>query len=71
MKGAILIAAVIAAVALGACRREEQHVPMKLGAPVAEQVRGIEASCCRDCDLRPIALVHNCAAPIQCAGAMR
>jgi hypothetical protein len=39
MKGAILIAAVVAAVALGACRREVEHAPMKLGAPVAEQVR--------------------------------
>jgi hypothetical protein len=41
MKGAIVIAAVIAAVALGACRREVAHEPMKLGAPapVAGQVR--------------------------------
>ena len=41
MKGAIVIAVVIAAVALGACRREEEHVPMKLGAPApaAEQVQ--------------------------------
>ncbi|MDH4982636.1 hypothetical protein [Hyphomicrobium sp. D-2] len=31
MKGAILVAAVAAAVALGACRREEP-VPLKLGA---------------------------------------
>jgi hypothetical protein len=41
MKGAILIAAVAAAVALGACRREERE-PLKLGAgadmPVAGQV---------------------------------
>jgi hypothetical protein len=38
MKGAILIAAVAAAVALGACRREEP-APLKLGAdlPVAAQ----------------------------------
>ncbi len=34
MKGAIVIAAVIAAVALGACRREVPHTPMKLGADV-------------------------------------
>ena len=33
MKGAILIATVVAAVALGACRREEP-VPLKLGAEV-------------------------------------
>ena len=32
MKGAIVIAAVVAAVALGACRREVPHTPMKLGA---------------------------------------
>ena len=34
MKGAIVIAAVIAAVALSACRREARHEPMKLGADV-------------------------------------
>jgi hypothetical protein len=33
MKGAILIATVVAAIALGACRREEP-VPLKLGAEV-------------------------------------
>jgi hypothetical protein len=33
MKGAILIATVVAAIALGACRREEP-VPLKLGATV-------------------------------------
>ena len=40
MKGAIVIAAVIVAVALGACRREVEHKPMKLGAevPAASQV---------------------------------
>lgn len=40
MKGALVIAAVIAAVALGACRREVEHKPMKLGAevPAATQV---------------------------------
>lgn len=37
MKHAILLAAVVAAVALGACRREEAPAPMKLGvaAPAA------------------------------------
>ncbi len=41
MKGAIVIAAAIVAVALGACRREVEHTPMKLGAdvPAATQVR--------------------------------
>lgn len=34
MKGAIVIAAVIVAVALGACRREVEHKPLKLGAEV-------------------------------------
>jgi hypothetical protein len=41
MKGAIVLAAVIAAVALGACRREVPHEPLKLGAgdvPPAHQV---------------------------------
>jgi hypothetical protein len=40
MKNIIVITAVIAAVALTACRREER-APMKLGAdmPVAQQVR--------------------------------
>lgn len=37
MKGAIVIAAVIAAVALGACRREVEHQPLKLGADVPAQ----------------------------------
>lgn len=37
MKGAIVLATVIAAVALGACRKEVRHEPMKLGAPAAEQ----------------------------------
>lgn len=32
MKGAIVLATVIAAVALGACRKEVEHAPMKLGA---------------------------------------
>ncbi|MGD9668003.1 MAG: hypothetical protein AB7U75_02990 [Hyphomicrobiaceae bacterium] len=34
MKGAIVLAAVVAAVALGACRKEVPHQPMKLGADV-------------------------------------
>lgn len=34
----LIAIAVIAAVALGACRREVEHTPMKLGAPAAEQV---------------------------------
>ncbi len=33
VKGLIVISAVIAAVALGACRREVEHTPMKLGGP--------------------------------------
>jgi hypothetical protein len=39
MKGAILVATAVAAIALGACRREE--APMKLGAevPAAAQTR--------------------------------
>jgi hypothetical protein len=36
MKGAIILATVIAAVAVGACRKEVPHTPMKLGGPVAE-----------------------------------
>jgi len=32
VKGLIVISAVVAAVALGACRREVPHTPMKLGA---------------------------------------
>jgi len=39
MKSAIVIAAVIAAVALSACRREVEHVPMKLGATVEQPAR--------------------------------
>ncbi len=40
MKGAIVIAAVIAAVALSACRREVEHRPLKLGmeVPAAAQL---------------------------------
>ena len=33
-KGVLLVAAVITAVALGACRREVEHQPLKLGAEV-------------------------------------
>lgn len=32
MKNMIVVAAMIAAVAVSACRREEHHEPMKLGA---------------------------------------
>jgi hypothetical protein len=41
MKGAIVVAAVLAAVALGACRKEVPHEPLKLGgpAPAAELAR--------------------------------
>lgn len=40
VKGLIVLTAVVAAVALGACRREVAHSPMKLGAdvPAAEKV---------------------------------
>lgn len=34
VKGLIILSAVVAAVALGACRREVKHEPMKLGAEV-------------------------------------
>ena len=34
VKGLIVLSAVIVAVALGACRREVEHKPMKLGADV-------------------------------------
>lgn len=37
MKSVLVVAAVVAAVALGACRREVPHEPLKLGGPVAEQ----------------------------------
>ena len=36
VKGLIVLTAVVAAVALGACRREVEHTPMKLGADVAK-----------------------------------
>lgn len=40
MKGAIVLATVIAAVALGACRKEVRHEPYKLGGdmPPVERV---------------------------------
>lgn len=40
MKSAIVLATVLAAVAMGACRKEVHHSPMKLGADAAvkEQV---------------------------------
>lgn len=39
MKGAILLATAIAAIALGACRREEAAPPpLKLGGPVQSDV---------------------------------
>ncbi len=41
MKGALVIAAVIAAVALGACRREVEHKPLKLGAEVPAATQAI------------------------------
>jgi hypothetical protein len=34
MKSVLIIAAVVAAVAVGACRREVPHEPMKLGGAV-------------------------------------
>jgi hypothetical protein len=34
MKGALIVATIVAAVALGACRKEVPHTPMKLGAEV-------------------------------------
>ena len=36
MKNAIILAAIVAAVALGACRKEEQRTPRKLGATVSD-----------------------------------
>jgi hypothetical protein len=37
MKNLIVLAAIVSAVALGACRKEVEHKPMKLGASVAQQ----------------------------------
>ena len=42
MKNAILLVAIVAAVALGACRREEEHTPMKLGADVAPVAKTVQ-----------------------------
>lgn len=39
LTGAIVMATVVAAVALGACRREVPHTPMKLGADVPAQTQ--------------------------------
>jgi hypothetical protein len=38
VKNVIVISALVAAVALGACRREVVHEPMKLGADVQTEV---------------------------------
>jgi len=38
-KGFVVIAAVVAAVTVGACRREVPHEPMKLGADVPAQTQ--------------------------------
>lgn len=37
MKGAIVLATIVAIAALGACRKEVEHESMKLGAGVAVQ----------------------------------
>jgi hypothetical protein len=37
MKSAIVLATVLVAVALGACRREAEHTPLKLGGPAASE----------------------------------
>lgn len=39
MKGAIVLATVLAAVALGACRKEVEHESMKLGGHVPASVK--------------------------------
>jgi hypothetical protein len=39
MKGAIVLAAVIAVIGLGACRKDVAHPPMKLGASVEQPAR--------------------------------
>lgn len=39
MKGTIILAAALAAVALGACRKEVPHEPMKLGGATTEVAR--------------------------------
>ncbi len=38
VKGLIVASALVLAVALGACRREAEHTPMKLGADVPATV---------------------------------
>lgn len=38
MKRAVVLATLVAVVALGACRREVPHEPMKLGAEVSTEV---------------------------------
>ena len=38
MKNAIILAALGAAVAVGACRKEVEHAPMKLGGTTATEV---------------------------------
>ncbi|WP_281365428.1 hypothetical protein [Hyphomicrobium methylovorum] len=35
VKGLILLSVVATAIAVGACRREAEHVPLKLGGPTA------------------------------------
>jgi hypothetical protein len=35
MKSAIVLAVLVTAVALGACRKEVEHQPLKLGGPAA------------------------------------
>lgn len=37
-KGAIVVAAILATVAVAACRREEHHEALKLGGPVSTEV---------------------------------
>jgi hypothetical protein len=37
MKGAIVLATALVALALGACRREAEHQPLKLGGPAASE----------------------------------
>lgn len=37
MKSAIVLATVLVAVAVGACRKEVEHQPLKLGGPAASE----------------------------------
>ena len=39
MKNVLILAAVVAAVTVGACRREVPHEPMKLGGAVEQPAR--------------------------------